>query len=312
MEISLISKFEQHFSKGYWPYLLMIGGAFIISTNHVLGRYVGGEIPPMGLAFWRVTIGAIVLLPFAWNEILKQRFIILNNWKLLFVMALAFMPLGNAMVYLGYNFTTAINGGIIATAQPATTVLLAWLIIREKINYTQFFGVVIAAIGVLIIITKGNPLGLANITFNKGDLLLLIGITAFSFYSVMLRQVPSAISPMLILVVIQIMGALSLLPFYIYESISYKTVPLNIEAFMVLAWIGVVIAVIAVGMTNMSVLALGPNKASIGHYLRAVFTAGMAIILLGESMELYHLISVGIVIIGVILMSRAQSPNQRT
>ena len=103
----------------------MIGGAFIISTNHVLGRYVGGEIPPMGLAFWRVTIGAIVLLPFAWNEILKQRFIILNNWKLLFVMALAFMPLGNAMVYLGYNFTTAINGGIIATAQPATTVLLA-------------------------------------------------------------------------------------------------------------------------------------------------------------------------------------------
>ena len=258
----------------------MIGGAFIISTNHVLGRYVGGEIPPMGLAFWRVTIGAIVLLPFAWNEILKQRFIILNNWKLLFVMALAFMPLCNAMVYLGYNFTTAINGGIIATAQPATTVLLAWLIIREKINYTQFFGVVIAAIGVLIIITKGNPLGLANITFNKGDLLLLIGITAFSFYSVMLRQVPSAISPMLILVVIQIMGALSLLPFYIYESISYKTVPLNIEAFMVLAWIGVVIAVIAVGMTNMSVLALGPNKASIGHYLRAVFTAGMAIILL--------------------------------
>ena len=149
-------------------------------------------------------------------------------------------------------------------------------------------------------------------TAKKGDLLILIGITAFSFYSVMLRQVPSAISPMLILVVIQIMGALSLLPFYIYESISYKTVPLNIEAFMVLAWIGVVIAVIAVGMTNMSVLALGPNKASIGHYLRAVFTAGMAIILLGESMELYHLISVGIVIIGVILMSRAQSPNQRT
>ena len=144
----------------------MIGGAFIISTNHVLGRYVGGEIPPMGLAFWRVTIGAIELLPIAWNEILKQRFIILNNWKLLFVMALAFMPLGNAMVYLGYNFTTAFNGVIIATAQPATTVLLAWLIIREKINYTQFFGVVIAAIGVLIIITKGNPLCLSNITFN--------------------------------------------------------------------------------------------------------------------------------------------------
>ena len=312
LEISLISRFEQRFSQGAWPYLLMIGGAFIISTNHVLGRYVGGEIPPMGLAFWRVTIGAIILLPFAWNDIFRQRFIILNNWKLLFVMAIAFMPLGNAMVYLGYNFTTAINGGIIATAQPATTVLLAWLILRQKINLTQFFGVGTAAIGVLIIITKGNPLGLATITFNNGDLLLLIGITAFSFYSVMLRQVPSSISPMLILVVIQIMGAISLLPFYIYESLTYKTVPLNIEALMVLAWIGVVIAVIAVGMTNMSVLALGPAKASIGHYLRAVFTAGMAIIILGETMELYHLISVGIVIIGVIFMSRGQSPMQRS
>ena len=176
---------EKRFNRGLWPWVFLVTGAFVVSTNHVLGRYIGGEIPPIGLAFWRVTVGALVLLPFAWRDILEQRFVILKEWKLFFLMAILFMPMGNAMVYLGYNFSTALNGGIIATSQPATTVFLAWLILNHNINRKQILGVIIAAFGVLIILSEGDLFALSSLTFNKGDLMLIVATTSFSFYNIL-------------------------------------------------------------------------------------------------------------------------------
>ncbi|MCZ6509029.1 MAG: DMT family transporter [Alphaproteobacteria bacterium] len=308
----MVSAAEQRFGAGAWPWAALVVAAFVISTNHVLGRYISGDIPPMGLAFWRIAVGAAVLLPFAWRDLLLQRQIILHHWKLFAVMALAFMPLGNATIYLAYNFTTALNGGIIATAQPALTVVFAWLILRHTVSAKQALGIAVAAIGVLAILMRGNPFELGALSFGGGDLLLLVGTTSFAFYSVILRRVPAAIGPMLILVVVQIFGVVALAPFYIYESITYLPVPLTSQSLLVIAWVGTVVAIGAVGLNNMAVLALGPAKASIGNYLRAVFTAAMAILLLGEKVELFHLIAVVLVVVGVVLMTRGQTPARRT
>ncbi len=308
----MTSAAEQRFSAGAWPWAFLVTAAVVVSTNHVLGRYVSGEIPPMGLAFWRIAVGAAVLLPFAWRDLLLQRKVILRHWKLFAVLALAFMPLGNAIVYLGYNFTTAINGGVIATAQPAITVIFAWLILRHTINGKQGLGIAVAAVGVLVILSRGNPLALGALSFGGGDLLLLVGTTSFAFYTVMLRRVPAVIGPMLILVVIQLFGLVTLAPFYIYESITYLTVPITTQSLLVIAWVGTAIAVVAVGFSNLAVLALGPAKASVAHYLRALSTATLAIIVLGETLEPFHLVAFVLVIIGVLLMSRGQTPARRT
>ncbi len=308
----MTSAAEQRFGAGLWPWAFLVTAAVVVSTNHVLGRYVSGEIPPMGLAFWRIAVGAAVLLPFAWRDLLLQRKVILRHWKLFTVLAIAFMPLGNATVYLGYNFTTAINGGVIATAQPALTVIFAWLILRHTINRKQALGIAVAAFGVLVILSRGDPLALGALSFGGGDLLLLVGTTSFAFYTVMLRRVPAVIGPMLILIVIQFFGMVVLAPFYLYETITYLPVPITTQSLLVIAWVGTAIAVVAVGLSNLAVLALGPAKASVAHYLRALSTATLAILVLGERLEPFHLVAFVLVIIGVVLMSRGQTPARRT
>lgn len=308
----MVSTAEQRFGAGAWPWAFLATSAFVVSTNHVLGRYVSGEIPPMGLAFWRIAVGAMVLLPFAWRDLVMQRRVILQHWKLFTVMAIAFMPLGNAMFYLGYNFTTAVNGGIIATAQPALTVIFAWLILRHTINSKQVIGIVVAAVGVLVIMLRGDPRAIGALSFSGGDLFILIGTASFSFYAVMLRRVPAAIGPMLILVIIQLLGLVAMAPLYLYESLTYLPVPLTARSLMVIAWVGTAIAVVAVGLSNLAVLSIGPAKASVAHYLRAVFTAALAVVALGERFELFHLLAFVLVIVGVLLMSRGQTPARRT
>lgn len=289
----------------------MVTAAFVVSTNHVLGRFVINDIPPFGLAFWRVAIGAIVLLPFAWRELYEKWPVIWSKWRLFVVISFVFMPLGNAMVYLAYNFTTAINGAVIATAQPALTMLLAWLMLRHSVTKLQSAGIVVAALGVLVVILRGDLAALTSLSLGGGDLLMLAGTLGFALYTVLMRRLPAEIGPMLILIVVQMFGAATLVPFYLIESLTYKTVPITFESLLILGWIGTAIAVVAVGLSNLSVLALGPGKASIAHYLRALFIAGMAAILLGEAFELFHLVAFGLVIFGVALMTLGPTPKTR-
>lgn len=291
---------------------MLVAGAFVIATNHVLGRFVSGEIPPMALAFWRVAIGAMVLLPIAWPELVATRRTIFAHWKLFLALAFVFMPLGNAAVYVAYNFTTAINGAVIATAQPALTMLLAWLLLRQTVTLLQGLGIAVAALGVLVIIMRGDLAALASLTLGVGDLIMLVATLGFALYTVLLRRVPPDIGPMLILIIVQIFSSLLMAPFYFYESLTYLAVPLTWKSIAILLWIGTAIAVVAVGLNNMVVLTLGPNKASIGHYLRALFIAGMATILLGEAFELFHAVAFGLVIAGVLLMTLGPTPKSRT
>jgi drug/metabolite transporter (DMT)-like permease len=303
---------ERRFSRGAWPWIILVTAAFVVSTNHVLARFVINDIPPVALAFWRVAIGAMVLMPFAWRELAAKWPVIKKNWKLFLLIAFVFMPMGNAAVYIAYNFTTAINGAVIATAQPALTMLFAWLVLHHTITRQQAGGIVVAALGVLVVILRGDLAALGSLSLGGGDLMMLAGTTGFAIYTVLLRRVPVEIGPMLILIVVQMFGAATLAPFYLAESLFYMPVPITMESLLVLGWIGTAIAVVAVGLANMSVLALGPGKASIGHYLRALFISGMATVLLGEAFELFHLAAFALVLFGVGLMTLGPTPITRT
>jgi drug/metabolite transporter (DMT)-like permease len=303
---------EQRFGSGPWPWILLAASSFVLASNHVLGRYVSGDIPPMGLAFWRVIVGALVLLPFAWRDFITKWPVIKRHWKLFLAMAFVFMPMGNAAIYLAYNFTSAINGAVIATAQPALTMLLAWFVLHHPVTRLQIFGVLVAALGVLVIILRGDLTALMTLSLHGGDLIMLLAISGFALYTVLLRRVPAEIGPILILIVVQILGAITLAPFYLIESLTYLAVPMTLESFLVILWVGTAVAVVAVGLGNISVLALGPGKASIGNYLRALFAAAMATILLGETLEMFHLVAFALVILGVLLMTLGPTPAPRT
>src|SRR5215207_3882908 len=48
--------------------LMMLPGLFW-AGNAVLGRAVAGEVPPVALAFWRWTVAAAIVLPFAMRHL---------------------------------------------------------------------------------------------------------------------------------------------------------------------------------------------------------------------------------------------------
>ena len=285
------------------PYLLIILGALIIASNHVLARYLDGAIPPLGLVFWRMITGAVFLVPFTVYGLLENRLLIIKHFRLFFLMGALFVPLGNGLIYIAYLNTTAINGGVVSASQPAITVLLTWFLFRELINWKQSVGIIIAGMGVFWIITRGEPAALLTMEFNNGDLVMLAAVVFGAMYNVLIRKVPKRISVTQLLVIVLLFGSLITLPFYILETIYFGPVKVNTVTILSILWVGIAVTAIAVGMISFSIRKVGANRASTSNYLRALFTALLAVILLGENFEAFHLYAMMLVIGGVFLMT---------
>ncbi|MEK9662274.1 MAG: DMT family transporter [Alphaproteobacteria bacterium] len=289
------------------PYAMLLVAALILASNHIISRYLNGVLPPFGTAFWRFAIGGMVMLPLAGRSFWLQWPLIRRHFRFFVLLAVLFVPFSNGFIYLAYQWTTAMNGGVVSTVQPALTVALSALLFRDLVNRKQFAGLIIATVGVLVIVSRGDPVILLTLQFNVGDLALVFAMFSVALYNVLLRKVPAEINVPLLLLIVQIFGCAVTLPVYVAESVWYRTVPLTFEAIAALVWIGVAVTAIAVGLNNAAVRAMGANKASIGNYMRSIFTALLAIALLGESFETYHAVALALVIGGVWLLSRGRS-----
>lgn len=289
------------------PYAMLLVAALILASNHIIGRHLNGVLPPFGTAFWRFAIGAMVLLPFAGRSFWLQWPLIRKHFRYFVLLAVLFVPFSNGFIYFAYQWTTAMNGGVVSTVQPALTVMLSALLFRDMINRKQFAGLVLATLGVLVIVARGDPEILLTLQFNIGDLMLVFAMFSVALYNVLLRKLPAEIGVPLLLLIVQAFGCAVTLPVYVAESILYRPVPLTLVSIGALVWIGVAVTAIAVGLNNAAVLAMGANKASIGNYLRSIFTALLAIVLLGEAFEPFHAAALALVIGGVWLLSRGRS-----
>lgn len=297
---------QSRFRQGVWPYGLMLASALILASNHIIGRWVQGDMPPMGIGFWRLFIATVVLLPFVGISVWEKRAVLRRHWKLFLVMGVALGPFGNAAVYVAYHFTTAINGGVVSTAQPVATVLLSILLFRDGITRNQWLGVVIATLGVLVILARGDLAILAQLEPNIGDLIMLAAMFGFAVHNVLLRRIPGDFTTAEILLTIQLFAMAVLFPIYVLESIFYLPMPVTWESAAVMGWVGIVVAIVAVGFTNTVVLAIGANKAVMSNYIRAVLTAVLAILILGEELQPFHLIAFVLVAAGVLLLGRGK------
>ena len=64
----------------YAPYLLLIIQPIFMATNTIVARGGVESVPPISLAFWRWFTVFIILFPFFFNEILKNKMTLIKSF----------------------------------------------------------------------------------------------------------------------------------------------------------------------------------------------------------------------------------------
>lgn len=288
---------------GLYACLVLTLASAAFAFAHVVGRGIHSEVPPVGLSFWRWLLGAIVLFPFIYPSLKVNAPDIRRHIGPLTLLG-GIMIVSATLLMIGLNFTTAINASIINAIQPVSTVLLAMLILHDRLRLSQSCGVALGFIGVIAMISRMDPVALVRVQFNAGDILILLGSIGYSLYAINLRKIPNTLSPSAALFMIIVTGCVIVLPFYVIETILYKPVPISAHAIYAIVALSLVSTVFGTLMWNQGNQLIGPSRAGMFINLIPVFAAIMAIIFLGERLHQYQVICAALICGGIFLVLR--------
>ena len=205
-------------NKPLWGFSLALLATLLWSGNFVVARGLADVIPPISLAFWRWAIATITVLPFAIVPAWKHRVELRQHLPYLMLCALIGVSLFNTLIYVAGHTTEAFNMSLIAISSPVFMLFLSRLFLKEPLRPTRLVGTGITVMGVLLLISEGNPMRLVNLQFAVGDLWMLAAAFTFASYSLLLRFKPATLPPVVFLFVTFALGLALLFPAYLWES----------------------------------------------------------------------------------------------
>jgi drug/metabolite transporter (DMT)-like permease len=238
---------------------------------------------------------------------LKQDWPVLRaHLPMMLFLSLVGFAYNNAISYWALQYTEALNALLIQSAGPLFVALWSLALFGIRLTPAQLAGITISLLGVLTIILRGDFGALANISFNRGDLMFASSLVSFGLYSALIprRPVTHALS---LISFTTCCGALMLLPFSIWEYSTGATLKFDLISMATLGYAVIFPSTLAYLFFNRGLALIGPNRAAPFFHLVPVFGSAMAILLLGEQFRLFHGVGYALVLAGVVIASRRAS-----
>ncbi len=285
------------------PYLLVSVAPLCWAGNVVLARGVVDIIPPVAFAFWRWAVAFAVLVPFSWRYVKEDWKLAVKSWKIMVVLSLLGISAFNTLLYTAVHTTTAINAAMIQSTMPAMIILITLMLYRERITRGQAFGVAVCISGAFVVILRGRLGALFAMTFARGDLMMVCAVAIYALYSALLPKRP-AIHPLSFLSLSFGLGTLGLLPLYAIEIAGGQTLAWSGAVILSILYVSLFPSVLAYFCWNRGVQFIGANRTGLFINLIPVFATILAVLLLGESLAMFHITGMLLIFAGLFLFNR--------
>lgn len=285
------------------PYLLLSLSSLLWAGNVVLGRFIAADFPPMALSFLRWGFACLIVLPFAWPHLKAEWPVIRKHLPILTLLTLTGLAGYNAIAYLGLRYTEALNALLIQSSGPLIVALWSLVLLGIRLTWPQTIGIGISLLGVVTILTRGDPAALTSIHLNKGDLIFTFALVIFGLYSVLAVKRP-AIHPLAFMGFTSGYATVLLIPAVIVEAASGLRPSLTLNNALTLAYVAIFPSILAYLFFNRGVELIGANRAAPFFHLIPVFGSVLAIAFLGERPHLFHVTGYALVLTGVAIAAR--------
>ncbi len=286
-------------------YIFLFLAALFWAGNFIVGKYASYyQIPPFSLNFYRWFFAWLILAPFTIPEIIKKKEYIKSNYRYYIILGITSVTIFNSIVYYSLNFTQVISGVLMISTIPVMIIFISSIFKIEKTNIFQILGVGCSFIGVILIITKANFEILISLSFNKGDITMVVAMLSWATYSALLKKKKHALSQLTLLEVIISFGLIFLIPIYFLEYQMGNTISLNKNFIMVLLYVVLFPGLASFIFWIKGISLIGANRSGVFLHMMPILSAIMAIIIFDEKFMFYHMLGAIFILIGIILSNR--------
>jgi drug/metabolite transporter (DMT)-like permease len=284
-----------------WHGTIALVGFILVATaqasNMILARGLAGSVPPFALAFFRWTIIAAGLAPFALAEIRAGKIALTKNiWPILAAGFLGMFLCGGP-VYVAGITTTAIHIALIMALSPIVVLLISGFLGVERVGPLQWLGTALALAGALLIISGGHLERLTQSSAAEGDLLVVLAMLGWSGYTLLQSRAAPSASLLARISLFAAAGALFSLPLALREMWSAPAQVFSAKAAAAYAFAGLVPGLIAYAGFAWLGGRFGSVRTSLVLYVGPIASALLSFLILGEPPTLIHFVG-GLLILG--------------
>lgn len=291
-------------------YVFALLATILWSGNFIVARDIKDIVDPYSLSFYRWLLATIILLPFAIVPLIKNIVIVKRHFIYLSIVSILGVSLFNTLIYIASHTSSALNLSIISITFPIIVIIISRVIFKEHIGINKFTGILIVLAGVLLLITRGDISVLVNITFNIGDLWVLLAAISFAVYSILLRYKPKTLSMITFQLITFILGTIYLIPLFLWEFDTRVINEPTLNNTISILYIAICSSLLAFIFWNKSIELLGATKAGMIYYTLPIFTGSLAFIFLDETISYVHLFSILLIFIGIYITNKNKNKKE--
>lgn len=294
--------------------LLLTVPPLMWAGNAVTGRLMVGVVPPVMLNALRWAIVLVLLLPLGWSAISTPaaRRQVRERWKPLLLLGLTGVGSYNALQYVALTTSTPLNVTLIGASSPLCMMLVGALFYGQRPSGRGLAGAALSLVGVATVLTRGSPAALGALHFVAGDLLMLVAMLSWAFYSWMLaKPVPSMAGErrppwdwaafMLLQTMFGLLWAGAAAG--VEALVSPERIHWTPATFAALTYIVLGPSILAYVCWGRGVAAVGPATAAFFVNLMPLFAALLQALLLGEPPQAYHAVAFALIVAGIVVSS---------
>ena len=253
---------------------------------------------PITIVFIRLLIATVLLSLYLF--VTKSFMKIRKEDRKLFLMLALFEPflyfLGESY---GLTYVSATFCSVLISTIPVFAAIAARLFFKERLRGINYAGIVLSFIGVLVFIFNTD----GSFSYSvKGLILIFMAVLSAVGYNLTLSRLVGHYSPVYIVNVQNIIGAVLFLPlFLILDLSSFIKIPFTFEMFRPVIQLAVFASCAAFILFAYSVRHIGISRTNVFSNSIPVFTAFFSFILLGEELTIQNIVGMMIVVAGLFM-----------
>jgi drug/metabolite transporter (DMT)-like permease len=186
---------------------------------------------------------------------------------------------------------------------PAVIILISLFLFNEKVSRIQVIGVSLCMLGAVYVVLRGELSTVSTLSFVEGDIRMMIAVVLYALYSVFLKRRPQ-IHPVSFLIYSFGIGTLGLLPFYVWELKTVGLFKISKATVLSILYVSLFPSIVAYFCWNKGIDLIGANRGGLFINLIPVFASILAVILLGESIRLFHVVGMALIFSGMMMFNR--------
>ena len=289
-------------NKRYQAHTAIFGANLIYGINYTIAKgimpdYVGA----LGLTFMRVS-GALLLF-WALSYFLGTEKVDRKDFPRLILCGMFGVAFNQMLFLKGLSYTTPINSAIIMTINPVLVLLMAAIILKEKITWLKIVGIWIGGTGAGYLILKSGEVSFQSETF-LGNIIMFLNASSYAVYLVLVKPLMSKYKPSTVIKWVFLFGWIIVTPigFSEFTEIDWQNMPVDIM--LSIAFVVIATTFFAYFLNINGLKYLKSSTVSVYIYLQPVIASIVAIILAKDDITWVKVISTLLVFVGVYLVSK--------